>query len=340
MSEGPEPLKLVRKYGNYSLCYSSLDPRLERFFVPGVEGFIAYKPSGRTLVGLAEPVCAPLDLPVFINAFKEQGAKKGMRVVFFGASGQAISSMRNAGFECTPAGRDSRINIQAFSLAGKRMANVRGGYNRASNGDLRAWEYQPEKGRDKVVQAQCSRISDEWLSSKGGVELEFVIGRLDWERPGDRRFFVASDNGGVQGFLVLHPIPASNGWYMDMSRRGLGSPYGTMDYLLVNAIEALKKEGSMRLYLGMLPNLAFPTKVCNIDPIHRKILLFVSSNFDRFYPYSSEKFFKSKYCPTWEDLYFCSEGRLDAPLARDMFRVFMNTGLLAMLKREFQNFIG
>ena len=52
-------LDCLRRYGENSLCYLSLEEDKQWFFPEKTEGFAAYAMAGRIMVICGDPVCAP-----------------------------------------------------------------------------------------------------------------------------------------------------------------------------------------------------------------------------------------------------------------------------------------
>jgi phosphatidylglycerol lysyltransferase len=214
------------------------------------------------------------------------------------------------------------------------MMNVRRGYNHARNVGMSWWEYRPGEERDRELEEECDDISKEWLDAKGGLEIQFILGRADWDNPGERRFFMARSPRGVEGFLIYHPAYNMDGWYLDMSRRRMDSPNGTMDFLLLESLAAFREEGARRLYMGMIPDLTFPDELERSGPIFRKVVKTLAKQAELFYPVRSETFFKQKYNPVWEDLYLCTGEEMSMGLLHDLLKAFRPEGVLGIMGKK------
>ncbi len=342
MNASSDASSLVKDHGHASLSYATLDRRLERFYMEGaereggaegperLEGFIGYRRSGKTLLALSDPICAPENVPSLLDGFKTFGQDQRKRTAFFAATNRFAKEFTDAGYEGVRVARDAVVNVERFTIRGNRMENVRRGYNHARNVGMEIFEYRPGEGRDQSVEKSCTSISEEWLKEKRRPELEFILGRLDWHAPGDRRFFIARSKRGVEGFMVFHPV-SSSGWYMDMSRRRVDAPNGTTDFLLVNSLNAFQEEGARRLYMGMVPNTDFPKELGNAGAATKAALRFLAKRFDRFYPVRSEVFFKKKYRPVWEDLFLYTDSKVTFGLMYDVFKIFQPRGFTGLL---------
>ena len=341
MAPSPEPmmwardlLPVARRHGNSSLAYSTLDPRLERLTSDGIEGYVAYKRSGKSLIAVFGPVCAAHDVRALVERFREAALSDGCRTTFFGASEDMAAKLRELGYTGYRAARDSRVELEEFSTRGNRMLNVRRGYNHARNVGITWSEYTPGDARDPGLEAACDGISSGWIEDKGGLEIQFILGRADWDDPGERRFFVARSKERVEGFLVYHPVFHERAWYLDMSRRRSDSPNGTMDFLLVESLKLFQEEGAQGAYLGMIPDLSFPEGLNDAGPVLRGVLKALAKRAELFYPVRTETFFKEKYKPVWDDLYFCVEEKISLSQLHDLLKAFQPAGVRGMLGKK------
>ncbi|MHB9079136.1 MAG: phosphatidylglycerol lysyltransferase domain-containing protein [Pirellulaceae bacterium] len=64
-------MQYLTKYGSHCMAYSTLQPGMAYFDLPGV-GYIAYVRYLGTSFILSDPVCAPDQLPALIVAFLRQ----------------------------------------------------------------------------------------------------------------------------------------------------------------------------------------------------------------------------------------------------------------------------
>jgi phosphatidylglycerol lysyltransferase len=307
---------------------------MEVLTAPDIKGYVAYKRSGKTLIALYGPVCRPEDAPSLVAAFADHARRLRCRTAYFGADGVMAAILEGQEYDKFRAARDSVIDLKDFTIKGNRMMNVRRGYNHARNVGLQWSEYDPREGRDHDLEGECQRISLEWLKEKGGLEIDFILGRLDWDVPGDRRFFTARSEGRVEGILVYHPAYNLDGWYLDLSRRRTSSPNGTMDFLTVQTIRKFRKEGSRRLYMGMIPDLTFPEGLNGAGPVVKGVVKALSKRAEFFYPVRTETFYKNKYQPTWNDLYLCIRGEMTLGILYDMLKAFQPGGIMGMLGRK------
>jgi lysylphosphatidylglycerol synthetase-like protein (DUF2156 family) len=334
MSGAPDQLPAARRHGASALAYATLDPRLDIHTVDGIDGYIAYKRSGKTMVAVCSPVCAPEDHDALVDSFREDGKRRRCRTAFFGATAPLAAPLERLGYRRYRAARDSWVDLEDFTTRGNRMLNVRRGYNHARNIGMTWEEYLPWAGRDKELEGTCDGISREWLEDKGGLELQFILGQADWDVPGERRFFIARTKERVDGFLVYHPVFHEKAWYLDMSRRRNDAPNGAMDFLLVETMKLFRSEGAEKVYMGMIPELDFHRELNGSGPAVRTMVRAFASQSELFYPVKTETFFKKKFQPVWEDLYLCVDRRITMSILHDLLKAFQPAGMRGIIGKK------
>jgi phosphatidylglycerol lysyltransferase len=163
----------------------------------------------------------------------------------------------------------------------------------------------------KAVLERLKVISDEWLSKGGRSERGFGMGYYTDEYAQMCQMAVARDGAGtIQAFMNL--VPASNfdkqeGTY-DMIRQTNNSLSNVVDYLIINVMEGLQKDGYKRFNMGLSPLAGLDETESEERTILDNVLKFAYSNGDPFFSFSGLHKFKSKYEPEWQDRYLGFKG--------------------------------
>ena len=152
-------------------------------------------------------------------------------------------------------------------------------------------------------QYEIISIAIEWCRLKKTPELSFAFGSVDFDNYEGARYFVCKHKEKIVGFISYYPIFGVNGYYLDLTRRGLHAPRGTIDYLIVKSFEILKEEGAKKIYIGFSP-FSFLAHSGSINSrFYRNLFTFVKPLFEFGYPAKSEFFFKKKFATDWEPNY-------------------------------------
>lgn len=242
-------LELVRRHGAHTLAYSALQPGMHYFGHPDC-GFIAYRRAVGQCAALADPVCAPEDAAALIGAF----LGRYPRALFMQVQRRTADLLRGMGYRVTPVGVENSIDLETFSLRGKRKADLRHYRNKAVKGGV----VVREEADTVALRRELRPVSDAWLPLKSwwGHELEFLARPyLETPEP-DVRVFTGRIDGRVVGFVVLDPfytVGRPAGYTVTILRHYPDTPEGTVDYINVCAFEALRAEGCGQVSLGVSP---------------------------------------------------------------------------------------
>jgi len=91
--------------------------------------------------------------------------------------------------------------------------------NHAKKAGIIVREYKILEKKDRALEAEFNRITDEWLQGKKSSMLKFTMGTLGLDNPMDRRYFYAVDESGrMAAYIVFVPFLGKNGYMADMTR--------------------------------------------------------------------------------------------------------------------------
>lgn len=280
---------------------------------------ISYAVQGRSILALGDPIGPGRFLPLALREFLQFCQRQGKVVAFWQAREELLPLYRGQGLHAFKIGEDALIDVQQFTLAGNKMANVRSSVHRAEKERLRILFFRGEV-TDSCFAEQMARISQSWLARKGGVEMSFSMGHF--EADGDDSQLIAcavDEQNRVHAFVSFVPIYGRNGWALDLLRRDENAVPGVMELLLVRSLEYLKalNVGIMSLGLAPLSN-------SNQDLLPRwnrwgQALLGCSKEIQQ---YKTLNFFKKKFHPHWENRYLIFSHRTHLlRVARDLHQI-------------------
>lgn len=291
------------KYGWNTTCFQIVNPGIEYWFGDEGESVIGYVTSGRSRVVAGAPVCSKSSLPSVVSAFEADSRHNGSGVCYFGAEARLEDILRNST-------EHSRLLLGAqpswdpahWAEIVAEHSSLRAQLNRARNKGLSVSEWPIEDAADNERLRECLAA---WLDSKGLPPLHFVIEPDTLSRLENRRIFVATRGGVIEGFLLLSPIPTRNGWLTEQFPHRPSAPNGTVESMMDAAMRALAEEGCGYITLGLSP-LSKRADVAPFDnPFWVRILLaWMRKHAQRFYNFKGLDNFKSKLIPdTWEPIF-------------------------------------
>ena len=252
-----ERQKDLQKYGRNTLSYLTLSKTLETFSGTW-NGYIAYRNKFNTAVVLGDPIVPDSDLALALKEFKETQSNNHTHICFFVCSGRIIDTLKKENFKGFLIGHEAIVNLSKFDVSGRKAWSIRSSLNHARKCQLVVEEYQFNKHRSKEIEQELHRITQEWCHIKKMPELTFAFGHVDIETYQDARIFICRKKDKIVGFLVYFPIYSINSYYLDLSRRNLDAPRGTIDYLFVKSLRS-------KSLISSLTSFARPTSFLNAN---------------------------------------------------------------------------
>ncbi|MDD3278716.1 MAG: DUF2156 domain-containing protein [Lachnospiraceae bacterium] len=331
--------KLVCKYGQNAGSYLTLEDDKSIYFGQTVEGVIPYGIVGDVIVVNGDPICAPEDFEKLLTEFHGFCNKNIYSCVFLSITDAFLPIYKEMGYGTVKCGEEPRFDVQGYSLKGGKAAKVRAEYNHAVKSGVTVAEYAPTKHQDPAVEAEFSRITDEWLDGKKSGELVFTLGNVGFDAPMDKRYFYALDQEGkMVGFVVYVPFGGMTGYMADVTRRSKDAPRGVMELIHVTAIEKFKEEGIAWMSMGLAP-LAHMDEGEDKDSLTNKLLAYVYEHLNGFYGFKDLFRAKEKYNPTmWVPGYFAFDPKVITPdIAYAVVAIQNPRGAIDYLKGFFHN---
>ncbi|ANP50114.1 lysylphosphatidylglycerol synthetase-like protein (DUF2156 family) [Streptomyces griseochromogenes] len=220
------------------------------FTVPGADGVVVYRRTGRFAVQFGGPFAAEQDYGTLLDAFRDHVRAEGLTLV--GVQLQRADAERYArlGFTVNQVGASWAVSLAEFTLRGTKFMQLRNKISRALRNGLQIQEADAADVQDAIA-----TIDQAWLGSKGGAQqLEFLVGQIGGEAQAHRRLFVGTIDGAPVAYISYSPVHGTRaGWMHDLSRRiPEGSP-GLMEAINAHAIEVFRAEGVEWLHFGFTP---------------------------------------------------------------------------------------
>ena len=241
-----ERLTYLRQYGNHCMSFSTLQPGMHFFDVPGI-GFIAYMQKWGNRLTLADPVCDSKDREVF---FREL-LKDGKHTTFVQISQDTAELLHDKfGYYATQFGIEINLDLKRWDLKGKKKQILRTSVNHAKKEGVVIEE--------KCTSEGCRQLTSEWLKTRRvkNREIGFLIRPMEMDYEEGTRKFFAYLHGELIGFIFFDPIYSDDqitGYVPNISRFSSKFKSGIFYPLMIHAIETFKQEGIPNLNLGLCP---------------------------------------------------------------------------------------
>ncbi|WP_396588566.1 DUF2156 domain-containing protein [Bermanella sp. R86510] len=309
-----ERVEYLKKYGKHSMAFSALQPKMRYFDIEGI-GYIAYRRQWGSVVCLGDPICSPEDRETLLDAFF---AKYPSPIFIQVTPAVAKIIHERTGFYATQFGKETLIDLNAWTLSGKKKQVIRTAVNHAKKEGVTVREsYGDMSYRD---------LSDSWLKTRKckGREIIFLIRPMEMDyKEGTRRFF-AYQGDEMIGFIFFDPVYENNqvvGYVPNISRASQKFPQGIFYMLMVQAMETFKEEGVASIYLGLSPlALDYPPKGFE-STILRWMLEFTAKHLNFLYNFKGIDFTKSRFRGSEEPTYVLHKSKIPAKNFVAMFRL-------------------
>jgi lysylphosphatidylglycerol synthetase-like protein (DUF2156 family) len=116
-----------------------------------------------------------------------------------------------------------------------------------------------------------------------------------------RRLFVAADAaGGALGYVTFSPVYGLHaGWLHDLSRRRPSAPPGTMELVIVTAVERFRAEGAGYLHFGLTPftGLGQEHELASSSDLAAGLVRLLADHGRHLYPAADQLAYKQKWAP-------------------------------------------
>jgi lysylphosphatidylglycerol synthetase-like protein (DUF2156 family) len=290
------------------------------FTVPGADGAIVYRRTGRYAVQFGGPFAAPEDYDTLFDAFTAYVREQGLTLVGVQLQRHDAERYAKRGFTVNQVGASWAVKLADFSLRGTRFMQLRNKISRALRNGLQISEVPAAEWGEAIA-----TIDAAWLGSKGGAsQLEFLVGQIGGEVQAHRRLFVGTIDGAPVAYISYSPVYGSRaGWMHDLSRRlPEGSP-GLMEAINAHAIEVFRGEGVEWLHFGFTPftGLDSANEIDGHSPAFQWLMHALWAEGAALYPAQTQLNYKQKWAPdTVIPEYVAFEGQASLASFAHIFR--------------------
>lgn len=322
LPEGPmafsERVNLLKQHGGHSQSFSTLQPGMQYFDIPGI-GYIGYmRQWGQNFV-LADPVCAPKHRELLLERFERSVAN----IVYMQVSKPIVDILSSRfGYYGTQLGSEARVDLGKWSLKGKRKQVIRTAINRAEEAGI--------KVQERFSDDHTREISDAWIRTRKvkSKEIRFLIRPMKMAYRENERHFYAYQNGKAVGFIYFDPIYHKNeivSYVPNISRANANFRQGIFYTIMAHAMEVFQSEGVPYLDLGLIPLSLHDDNEPQESRLLKGVCRTLYEHGNRFYNFKGLEFTKSRFRGEVEKTYCCHQSAL--PLM-EFLAVFRLTRLI------------
>lgn len=292
-------VKLVRKWGDLNTD-AVLDPHCSLFFIPSVDGFIGYRMEMNCAVVFGDPVCSHEDRAQLTKAFHLFCQEKHLHIVYLIVS----KDFANIALE-----QHKGVLIQVgdkllldphdnpSKKTGSKAVLLRKKIKHASKEGTTVAEYTNE---DSALEREIENLGKSWLQSRHGPQVYIAHLNIFQDKEG-KRWFYASKNDRVVGFLVLNAIHEGSAWLLNNLILSHDAPSGTSELLIHSVFETLLEENCHCIMIG--PVIGKSMEAVGLRPFSIWFLNRIFQGIKRIFRLEGQTAFWSKFSPNEQPSY-------------------------------------
>ncbi|MBV9453056.1 MAG: DUF2156 domain-containing protein [Rubrobacter sp.] len=293
-----EAKSILKGHGNSSLDFFKLWDDKSYFFSEDRRSFLAYKTSNNVALALGDPVGPEQELESLTRAFVHYCSDNGWRVAFYSVVPELLPMYRQLGMQVLKIGEEAMIDLEHFRSQTARRKKFRWVKRKLEREGYFLTQHAPPHPQNLLDQIE--EISEEWLSLPGRRERCFTLGSFDRGYVSETRLFVVW-NSEEHPLAFANEVPSykQGEATIDLMRYRLDVPNGTMDYLLMELMLALREEGYRLFDLGLAPLAGLGDRPG--ASLEERALSRIYEYLNRFFSYKGLRNYKAKFEPNWEE---------------------------------------
>ncbi|MBS4210138.1 bifunctional lysylphosphatidylglycerol flippase/synthetase MprF [Bacillus sp. FJAT-50079] len=258
----------------------------------------SYQTYADKIIILGDPVGKEADFSSAIANFLETADLYGYQLVFYEISDQTIPYLHEYGFDFFKLGEAAFIQLNNFSLSGKKAKNFRTIVNKFEREGYKAEILSPPYNLALIQELKV--VSDQWLGERN--EKGFSLGYFDEHYLNQANIIVLKGPNQTLGFASIMPMYNNKKMIsVDLMRFTPNAPNGTMDLIFLSLFHWAQDSGYQIFNLGMAP--LSNVGLSKFSFLSEKIAaqMFLHGQF--FYHFKGLRKFKDKYADFWKPKY-------------------------------------
>lgn len=256
-----------------------------------------YRPYKDKIFVFGNPTGLVEDFEEAMDELIEIASAHKMDVAFYQISGKYLEYFVNEGFNLLKLGETALINLNTFSMEGKKFKIMRRTLNSMDGLGLKFKVNLPPFSDDFLN--KLNDISIEWLGKR--KEMQFSVGSFDRNYLQKAPIFTIEDQDKIYAFANMFPVKGTKTFSIDLMRHVNEMPSGLMDMMFLSIINWGKAEGYDTFDLGVAPLSNIGNKM--YSSTKEKAIKLVYRYGNKIYGFKGLRKFKNKYNPEWKSVF-------------------------------------
>ncbi|MBL0848399.1 bifunctional lysylphosphatidylglycerol flippase/synthetase MprF [Mammaliicoccus fleurettii] len=269
------------------------------FFVNKDEDvFIMYRYTMNAVIVLGDPIGNKDKFNETLNDFYDQMYFLGYDIIFYQVQSKLLSLYHDYGNVFFKLGEEALIDLNGFSLSGKKKRGMRATYNKLESESYQFEIINTPYSEEDIKMLQT--ISDSWLGEK--KEMNFSVGAFNLDYLNKAPIAVIRNvSNEIVGFCTLMYTNYNQSVSIDLIRWNKDIDISMMDALYIHMLLWAKEEGYKQFNMGMatLSNVGLNKHAY----LREKFAAKVFENMNSLYSFQGLRNYKQKYAPDWEPRY-------------------------------------
>lgn len=266
---------------------------------------IMYRPVQNSVIVLGDPIGKKDNFVEAINDFIIYCNEYHMNVCFYEINGENLELYCDQGFRFVKVGQDATLNLNEFSLVGKKNRTWRHVINNFDKGN---YEFKVEEATDNLL-SQMKVVSDKWLGNKN--EMGFSLGFFDEDYLKRTKIACIYKDNELLAFANLQPFYDNKTLSIDLMRYNRSNEDGLMDFIFIKLILWGQDNNFEKFYLGMAPLSKVGDKIYSKKK--EKILNIIYNTQNKIYNFKGLRNYKDKFKPDWSNKYIAYTSDFNLP---------------------------
>lgn len=264
-------------------------------------GLVLFQHSSDKMIVFRDPLLIDeADAPALISALMAHAHTLDMDLVFATISGRWMERLHDFGFHFLKINEEAIVPLTGFTLSGGQHASHRRTLRDMEGAGVTYEVLSPQFSEATI--AALRNVSDAWLASKGGHELQFSACCFSPAYMQRNPVGVArTPDGRIIAFVNILTTRAGGPATIDLMRYDPDSIEHVMDFVLIRTMQTLAQQGYTALSLGSAP--LSEVGVWRSSRLVERALHLFSTRAERFYNYQGLQMYKSKFHPQWHARY-------------------------------------
>jgi phosphatidylglycerol lysyltransferase len=244
-------LALLKGHGYNATSFQVLEPGF-RYWLGADDACVAFVDTGRAWVAAGAPIAPTERLGECAAAFVAAAHSAGKRAAFFGVEARFTDC---AELDALGIGEQPVWDPHHWPATLRATRSLREQLRRARAKGVRVRLLETNEIDDAASAARVAvaALIERWLKSRSIAPMGFLVALHPFSFAPERRYFVAERDGSLFGFLVMAPVYARRGWFVEDFLRDPTAPNGTVELLIHHAMSYAARDGSRYLTLGLAP---------------------------------------------------------------------------------------